>query len=53
MVNFYNDYLTCSKKASLKDVAGKFIESSCKFSTTAEICMTCMTERLSMEYLLT
>ncbi|XP_015763823.1 PREDICTED: dipeptidase 1-like [Acropora digitifera] len=21
MVNFYNDYLTCSKKASLKDVA--------------------------------
>ena len=27
MVNFYNDYLTCSKKASLEDVAGKFRES--------------------------
>ena len=23
MVNFYNDYLTCSKEASLTDVAGK------------------------------
>ena len=53
MVNFYNDYLTCSKKASLKDVAGKFRESSCKLSSTAEICMTCTIERLSMEYLST